>query len=605
MQRISSTRVNIRQLLSKPVTPYSSKPGDPRGHVELARILIELGQPREAIKGLEALSADSPDYYLALANAYFRSGKLRSASDLLTAKQGIVSERSVETQLLWGNIGLARGNTDSAEQRFRAALELDNNNIEAKFGLIKCTAVKGDLETVETELDALLAISPNHAEMLLIASSLQARKGDLDRAEELLMTAVSSLSSTDVLTPLRFSILSALRDVLTTQGRTSEALIYSSLLAQSAPQAREVSQKLQEAMSAMSAGDLNIARGLLDEILEIAPNSERAGTMLGVVNYLQGDGVAAIEQFEQFVDPETAAPLALQIFTMAELQLKQPEKVIERLKADIDNIGDAKVVALYGIAAVSAGDQETGERYLKKSLSLDPSNGRLRLPLARLLNSQGNDAGALQQMRLAYASSPADALIQSSYLAQLVAGGHNKQAADVTLELAEKYPESPQTQLVIGNYQLSQKDLASARATFEQVLKLGESVPALYQLVRIDTSESKFDEAAKGLAKLIAINANDVQAYKGLITVFEMQDKGAEGVAKVLQYANEGYTDAPKLVLSEYYGRNGEFDKAFEFQSQVPADQSRVCPVDTIALSGQGESATRRQKLRRCPQKPD
>ena len=46
-----------------------SAPGDARGHISLAEVYIEIGQPKEATKLLEPLYASSADFYLTLAKA--------------------------------------------------------------------------------------------------------------------------------------------------------------------------------------------------------------------------------------------------------------------------------------------------------------------------------------------------------------------------------------------------------------------------------------------------------------------------------------------------------------------------------------------------------
>ena len=44
-------------------------PDDARGHISLAEVYIEIGQPKEATKLLEPLNASSADFYLSLAKA--------------------------------------------------------------------------------------------------------------------------------------------------------------------------------------------------------------------------------------------------------------------------------------------------------------------------------------------------------------------------------------------------------------------------------------------------------------------------------------------------------------------------------------------------------
>ena len=44
-------------------------PDDARGHISLAEVYIEIGQPKEATKLLEPLNASSADFYLAFEKA--------------------------------------------------------------------------------------------------------------------------------------------------------------------------------------------------------------------------------------------------------------------------------------------------------------------------------------------------------------------------------------------------------------------------------------------------------------------------------------------------------------------------------------------------------
>ena len=356
-----------------------SAPDDARGHISLAEVYIEIGQPKEATKLLEPLNASSADFYLTLAKAYLRSGKLRSAGDVLTANAAVFAARETDYNLLKAELEFARGRFEEAKEAFEVVLVSDGQNTDASMGLARVDVAQREFDVAEAKVDEVLVQEPENATALLFASSLQARKGNLLAAEDRLMDAVAATPSTDIITPIRFSILTALRDNLTLQGKTTEAMIYSGILAESTPGVREVNDQLQQAMEALERSDFENAKTVLEDIQTKAPSSERAGTMLGIVEFLQGNNVEAVKHFEQFVDPETASPTALQMFAMAELNLNQPQNVLDQLRKDIDGSSDAKLVALFGIASVSANEPEEGEEYLKKAIQLDPNDGRVRL----------------------------------------------------------------------------------------------------------------------------------------------------------------------------------------------------------------------------------
>ena len=571
-------------------------PTDPRGHVSLAKIYIEVGQPKEATKLLESLEdegveASSADYYLTSAKAYMRSGKLRSANDILANNAGVLASQQIEYDLLKAELEYARGRLDEAGKQFEVVLASDSQNTEASIGVARVDAAQRDFDGAEAKLDAVLIQEPENATALLFASSLQARKGKLTEAEDLLMDAVSATPNTDIITPIRFSILTALRDNLTQQGKTSEAMIYSEILAESTPGVKEVNDQLQQAMTALEQSDFEGAKLVLGDIQTKVPGSERAGTMLGVVEFLQGNNVEAVKHFEQFVDPETASSTALQMFALAELNLNQPQKVLDQLSKDIDNSTDAKLVALYGIASVSANETEQGEIYLKKAIELDPDNGRVRLALVRLYNGQAKPADALDQAMAAFKSQPEDSLIQAAYVEQLMRMEQLGKAADVVKGIESSYPNSQDTQLLVGRFHLSQGDTKKAISIFEKVLTLGESLPARHQIARIQLSERDFDKAEASYRKLIELNAEDDIAYKGLITVYEVRGSTEDGIKELIRISESTSAVMPKLVLVEFYGRNGNFDDAFaliaEIEKPLPQAGSQLLQTLYIARAEQ------------------
>lgn len=568
-----------------------SAPDDLRGYISLANIYIEIGQPKEAINLLEPFDGSSADFYLTQAKAYLRSGKLRSAGDTLAADVAVFAARQIDYELLKAELEYARGRLDEAEKAFKVVLAGDRQNIDAAIGIARIDVARRDFAAAEMKLEAVLIQAPANPIALLFASSLQARKGNLTEAEDLLMEAVSATPNTDIITPVRFSVLTALRDNLTRQGKTSEAMIYSEILAESSPGAREVNAQLQQAMEALEQSDFEGAKLMLGDIQAKVPSSERAGTMLGVVEFLQGNNAEAVEQFEQFVDPETASATALQMFAMAELKLNQPQKVLDQLSKDIDNSSDAKLVALFGIASVSANLPEQGEDYLKKAIALDPDDGRVRLALLRLYNGRGELDKGLAQAMAAFKSRPEDAVVQAAYVEQLMLLEQQVKATDVVKGIQSSYPNSQETQLLVGRFYLSQGDTKKATRIFEQVLALGESRSARHQIARIQLADRDFQKAEASYRGLIELDPEDDVAYKGLMTVFEVQDKKDGGIKELMRLSESSDAVMPRLVLVEFYGRNGNFDDAFGLLARIdpplPAAGERLQQTLYIALAEQ------------------
>lgn len=589
-------RGQFRAAVIEARNAIQADPDDMRGHLALARIMLEAGQPRQAIEVLESVDSSDPDFLLTLARAYTRSGKTRSASDVLENHREEVEKRPVALRRLEAELAMAHRDYDKAESFYQRVLEKAPDDVDAKLGLARILALKGQTEAAEAAVDRIMAESPENPMVMALGASLRAERGDLEGAEDLMMQAIALIPSSDFLTPERYTILTGLRDILTRQGKTGEALIYSELLAESMGDAQVINERLDEATTAMSDSDFERARAKLNEVLELVPNSELAGTMLGVLEYLQGNDEAAARQFETYLDPEVAAPATLQMYATAELRINRPEKVIEALEADIDRVRDGRVVALYAIALMSAGRQAEAQEYFERSVELDPDNGRLRLPLARFYDRQGDPERALTMLEQAFELQPRDDLIQRSLLQQLLQLGKNEAARKFIEELRSRYEDSTPTQLLVANYLAAQREFDEAKAVVKRIVDRDPSLAAYHLSARLELAQENLTDAAGEYRQMISKYPEDRDSYKGLITTFELRGDVQAGLTEVETLARDNGADAPLLVLSEYFGRNGDFDKAFEWLARVGnQDSIEARRLERALLISKGRSDLREQ----------
>ena len=185
------------------------------------------------------------------------------------------------------------------------------------------------------------------------------------------------------------------------------------------------------------------------------------------------------------------------------------------------------------------------------------------MALVRLYNAQRKPNEGLAQVIAAFKSQPEDPLVQAAYVEQLMRLEQLAKAADVIRGIQSSYPNSQETQMLVGRFQLSQGNTKEATSVFNKVLALGESQPARHQIARIQLSNRNFEKAEASYRKLIALNPEDDIAYKGLITVFEVQGTTEDGIEELIRLTESTNAVMPKLVLVEFYGRNGNFDDAF------------------------------------------
>jgi predicted Zn-dependent protease len=186
----------------------------------------------------------------------------------------------------------------------------------------------------------------------------------LEATEGILSELLSTFSNTDIIEPDKALVLERLAYVLTRQGRTNEAYIYTKLLAEAFPGANEVQEKYRRAVEKFQAKDLDEAQKIILAILEDYPSYKKATQLLGIISYLRGDNELASKYLSESVDPEVANPMTRHIYAATNLKLNDPKKVLEILEASIHNETSAQTQALYGLAAMS------DKQYLKGEAAL-------------------------------------------------------------------------------------------------------------------------------------------------------------------------------------------------------------------------------------------
>lgn len=547
-------------------------PEDIRPYKELAKTLIEIGQQRQAIRTLEQIPQLDAEGSLVLVQAYLEVGKVRSADELINSEVLADMRDSVEYRHLKAQISFVQRDFQSAIDQFEALISEEPNNPDHYLGVVNALLAQSEIPAARDKLNEILSIDPQNSEALLILSRLESQAGDLPAEEEYLMQAIGSLQTTDIITPLRYSILVGLRDNLTKQGKTSEALLYSGLVAESIPDADLNQQQIQSAVELVQSGDYDEARAQLEELISRVPGSEQATTLLALIDYLQGDDEAASIKFANVIDPETSSPVALQIFAVTELRLNQPEKVIERLSKDIDSSNDSKLNALYAVALASSGREEDSEHYFKKSIEWEPDNGRLYLPLARLYNQLGRADEALATVTTAFEKQPEEPLVQRSLIAQQLSMNLVEKAASTIKDITSKFPADQDAWLLAANFHLQQGDLSAGDNALKKVLDLGPSLIAEHQRARIQLQQENHDGAIASYRALISKDIEDSNAYKGLITAFELKEQPDKGIDELKTMFAQNKSNALPLVLSEYFGRNGDLAQAEYWLDQYSAE---------------------------------
>ncbi len=546
-------------------------PDDINAHIALANILITMGLNQQAASQLEQVAdkgQDSADYLATLAKAYVGYGKFHSAEKVLS---NLDIASSTKLELLQGKALMGIGQIDKAITQYKAVQQKDPTNIDAQLGLATAYASKNEFHKTFEILDVLKSQSTGNPEVTLFEASLAIRDGDLDKTEELLTQALSELPAADVMTPLKANILKALADVLTKQGRSSEALVYTKILADAFPGADIAESKFKEALELSKENKLDEAKSALSQLLDEYPGYQQASQLLAMINYLQGNFEEASQYFGEQFDPELSSETITTVAAMNSLRLNDPTRVVDLLEDQITTTENPDILALYGLAALGTGDtgnKSKGESALLKAIQLKPENTRLSIALAQFYNGENPPRrdDALVRLLSAHDKNKDDTFVTEALARQYLLVNKPEDAQRVVAEAVAQSPKDIKAQLLAGGFFAGQRNFKQSLPYFSKATQIdSESMAAWLGKAASEIGNKQYDDARASLNKAIEINPEVPNSYKGLIVLASLENNVTQELEILASTAKNSPSTTPALVLSEYFATQNDFASAREW----------------------------------------
>ena len=528
--------------------------GDVAAIVQYSNMLNTLGHHSTALSLLEeALGQKTEAYYFELVESFISLNKYLSAEATL---KDYLTSGSREVKLLEAKIQLGLGELEHASKLYSQLLSENNADNDALLG--KASALVRDKKVDEALklLSKIQAKSKANIKAKILTAGIQINSNNLEAAEATLSELLSSLPNTDVIEPEKAVVLERLSYVLTRQGRSNEAYIYTKLLAEAFPGASEIQEQYQNAVEKFQAGDMDTAKEILQTVLEKHPSYKKATQLLGVISYLGGDNELASKYLSESVDPEVVNPITKHIYAAVNLKLNDPKKVLEILEPGIERSKVPETLALFGLAAISDKQYSKGEKALLRALEIEPNNVRVRLALAGFYrNGPNTDAEKeWQQLQEALKISPNDIqALKGSVSYQLRYNGVEKTAEFVKSTLS-KNPDSYSVNLVSGYFEISRNNTLEALKLFTRAVnKKKEGGPdylaALFAKGKAEISLKKLAEAEKTFNEIIHMYPESEPGYKGLLSVYLLKEEEDVALEKIETLAKRNAQITPYFVL--------------------------------------------------------
>ncbi|WP_111641488.1 tetratricopeptide repeat protein [Marinimicrobium alkaliphilum] len=605
-----------RAAMLEATNAMNAAPDAPEPALFMADIFNTLGAGRRASGLLEEFQDDHGDAVaLALARSYLLQGRFLSAEEVLEPYEpGNDADRRLKALYLV-DADRMRGRLDESEAGYRELLEQYPGDVVIRLRLAENLIFQGRPDDAETYLSQLRQDAPENPEAFQFSAIAALQRENYERAEAWLTEALLHIPTVDLMLPERAAILELLSETLTALGRTSEAMIYTRVLAEDSPESFEAQQKLTDAIAYAEAGSLDEAETLLRELLEENPESQQAGLLLGMVKLSQGDVEAAEPLLTQAVDVETAGTQAIQALAMAQAQMGNVDMALASLARSVrarpDNI---TLLSLYGALALNTEDhREQGYLALQKALARDPHRGGLRLALARYHFQQDEREQGMAQLRSAFNYQPANWPVTTAYVNELLRQGQMSELSQVIDTLKSAAPRARETAMFEAQYrfrddqpeqavsqlrELLQREPGYARAhgvLAQMYYEQGQTGPALASLERLLPLEPANDQALRFGVEIIRSGSADIepQAWLASLPAEDPTLRANVTALRAMLYRDAGDLVSAVERVDEHEGQQSDYlrqtrslvyrDRAIQLLDAGEPAQSRALIMDALS----------------------
>jgi predicted Zn-dependent protease len=520
------------------------------GYLIIAKINQESGQPLESVKLLESFTGiKNIEYYFALLDAYQQSGKVVSAQSLIEQQAEILQNKPQRLQFVKAQQLLFSNNLQEAKIAFTESLKNPDYKIDSMLALAKIEAVSDNHTAALNRLDEIIKSDPKNTEAFFLKSMIYIKTGELDNAEKSLSEALAVLPTSDIFTSERIQIIQSLANVLTQQGRVSEALIYKRILSEEFPGAESVSMQYTRALEIFENQQFSTAKELLLEILDNNPGHKKSATLLALIFYNEGNPESAEKYLAGFIDPEISPIKLTELYMATQLQQNKAEEVLNLLKNIPEKRRNVDTWVLYANAAIQQKEFTKAKMALDKAKLLAPQSIRLALTESFYYNSlpEPQAEKALASIYVVLSAHPENNQLQMLYLRQLLTFKKFTEADKYVADLKSTYSENTETQLIVANYFIYQKKSGEARQIIEKILALENNhLQALYNLVKINQIEKNWPATLDNYKQIISYYPAEITPYNGIVSSLIEQQKDP---LKAAHYLPKNY-EASLLALT-------------------------------------------------------
>jgi putative PEP-CTERM system TPR-repeat lipoprotein len=539
------------------------KQGVNRGEVALplGQIYLALGRPEEVIKQIPATGLPKSlqvEVLTMRGNAYVEAGNTRLATQSFNEARSL-DPKSVSPLIAEIPMLLAAGQLERAKERANMAIELAPNNaaawnmkasvLHASFEMADALAAYGKALDLEPHLvDARVA----RAALLIDLKRDDAARKDLDYLIESATDDPRAFYLRAVLAGKQGdgkAVAAALAEVTRTIDRLPPAWL-----------ARREQLLMAAALAHHGLGNYQKAREYLDLLISRNARNLGAKKLLASIYVDTKDYGRALPLLESL---QKSAPDDPQImFLLGSVHMAQHRYVLatDLLEKAAAQTGSAEMNRALAFSQLGLGQNELGQASLEKAFAANPGDTRAGTALTMIYIRQGKTDKALQTAEAMVKRAPSN-LTALNFLGSVKGGTGDKAGARAayTLVLSKDANFRPSI-LNLVRLDISEKRFDDARRRLDALLvKSRDDSDALFEYGMLEQRAGKSTDAIRYLTKASEIQRRDIRPALALIDLYQSQRQPAKALEVAKAQASKTPDNLPvQLALGRAYLAAGD-----------------------------------------------
>jgi tetratricopeptide (TPR) repeat protein len=530
----------------------------------------DLKKAKELFVKLAGLTPKNAEVFETLYDISSKDGSPKTESASYLQKYAALKPGDAEAQKNLGDMLYEGKNQLGALAAYRAALTADPAAKGFYKRYVELVGSKGTAEELVKALTGAVAAGEADAAMYSSLGAVYQRQGAYQKAIDMYQKALA-------IDPKNVAILSAVAQCQAKSGNTNEAVIsYEQAVAMN-DKAIDEYKSLGELYAKQNKADQSMA--MYKKYLEKKPGDFAVAKAVGDYSFNQKNYEDALKYYGMVNGTEARNPAFLFRYGQAcyfAKDYKKATEVLNRLSL-LTPLNADVYKTLYDIAVESGASKTEATTYLKKYVSVKPTDAVAQKNLGDLYYEQKNPDAALAAYQAALKADPAIKGFYKRYVEIISTKGIPKDVVAAMKGAIAAGEADAQMYETIGV--INQKAGAYAKAIeyFQKSLQLDpKNVHVLSALAQCQAKNGNGNDAVISYEQSVAMNPDAIDDFKTLGDLYMQQNKSGQAISMYKKYLEKRPTNYKvALTVADYLNSQKNFDEAMKYYGMVGGTETK------------------------------